>query len=433
MHLELALARDVLLVGTRDRIEVRVAIPRPSDLIEDAVLDLDDREERGRSRGTRCRSRPAACHQNHDADGCQGPHLLNVTCPGGPRYRGEGIDTRATWPYLAAIARSDKTHFPSHRERDAVPVPLPALAHDYLEDVEIRGNAGVTAKHYGSYLRTFIEWLAFHRRTAKAALTTADVDAEGLRTYQLFLARRRHPRTGRPIVAATRNLYVTAVRELLKYARHRHDVEVPDPDDSLPRAKERDVEIRRLRREEFDRMREAIELSKPGGLRDRAILEALFGSGARVSEVAGLTVRALDLRRREVQIIGKGSKSRLVFLTEEAAAWIERYLATRRDDCPAAFVTVKGKKARALGVRQIERIVERAARRAGLPFRVSPHWLRHSRLTIVSRFSGVEVAQRVAGHASLQTTARYLHVSDSHLRALYDKAERADRGDDTVA
>ncbi|MBI2325364.1 MAG: tyrosine-type recombinase/integrase [Chloroflexi bacterium] len=303
------------------------------------------------------------------------------------------------------------------------------LVHDYLEDIEIRGNSGVTARHYGSYLRTFVDWLAFQTRKSQDDLRTADIDAEGLRAYQLFLARRRHPRTGRPIVAATRNLYVTAVRELLKYARHRHAVELPDPADSLPRAKERDVEIRRLGRDEFDRLRAAIDLSKPGGLRDRTIVEALFGSGARVSELASLTIRGLDLHRREVQIIGKGSKSRLVFLTPDAAGWIERYLATRSDECPAVFVTAKGKNTRALGVRQIERIVERAARRAGLPFSVSPHWLRHSRLTIVARHSGVEVAQRVAGHASLQTTARYLHVTDSQLRALYDQAERADQGD----
>lgn len=327
---------------------------------------------------------------------------------------------------------SDKIRFPSHRGTGSAP-GLKQLVHDYLEDVEIRGNAGITARHYGAYLDTFVEWLAFQTRKPVEALTTRDIDPERLRAYQLFLARRRHPRTGRPIVAGTRNMYVTALRELLKYARHRHAADVPDPTDGLPRAKERDVEIRRLGREEFERVREAVDLSSPTGLRDRTIIEALFGTGARVSELASLTIRGLDLRRREVQIIGKGSKSRLVFLTPDASDWVERYLATRRDDCPAVFVTSRGKSVRPLGVRQIERVVEAAAERAGLPFKVSPHWLRHSRITIVSRHSGVEVAQRVAGHASLQTTARYLHVTDSQLRALYDKAERADKGIDDQA
>jgi integrase/recombinase XerD len=298
---------------------------------------------------------------------------------------------------------------------------------EYLEDLEIRGKSVMTARHYGAYLDTFIRWLAFTRHAERDAVTTADIDSERLRAYQLFLARRRDARSGRAIGPATRNLYVTAVRELLKYARHRRGLDVPDPADALPRAKERDVEIRRLGRDEYTRLRDAVDLAKPAGLRDRAIIEALFGSGARVSEIAALTIRAVDLKRREVEVVGKGAKSRLVLLTEEAAAWIERYLATRRDDCPALFVTVKAKTVRGLSVRQIERIVERAAMRAGLPFRVSPHWLRHSRLTIVARHSGVEVAQRVAGHSSLQTTARYLHVTDSQLRARYDEAERADR------
>jgi integrase/recombinase XerD len=320
---------------------------------------------------------------------------------------------------------SDKTRFPSHRGTG--PDRLRPLVDDFLEEIEIRGKSAMTARHYGAYLAAFLEWLAFQSHATPDELAADLIDQENLRSYQLALARRRDRRTGRPIGAATRNLYSTALREFMKYARQRRGVVLPDPLEALPRAKERDVEIRRLGRDEYDRMRNAVDLTKPGGLRDRAILETLFGSGARVSEIASLTRRGLDLTRREVQIIGKGAKSRLVFLTAEAAGWVKRYLDSRRDDHPAVFVTMKGS-ARALGPRQIERIVSNAALRAGLPFNVSPHWLRHSRLTIVARHSGVEVAQRVAGHASLQTTARYLHVTDSQLRALYDQAELADGG-----
>ncbi len=328
--------------------------------------------------------------------------------------------------YVADVARSDKTRFPTN-EGSPAELRLRDLVHDYIEEVEIRGKAEATARHYAAYLGCFVEWLGFNAHKDIQDLVAGDIGAEQLRAYQLFLARRRDRRTGKPIGAATRNLYVTALREFLKYARHRRALDVPDPVEALPRAKERDVEIRRLGRDEFDRLLNAVDPTRPSGLRDRTILETLFGSGARVSELASLTIRGVDLQRREIQVIGKGAKARLVLLTEEAAGWLERYLATRRDDCPALFVTMKGKTARPLGVRQIERIVEHAAARAGLPFKVSPHWLRHSRLTIVARYSGVEVAQRVAGHASLQTTARYLHVTDSQLRALYDQAERADR------
>jgi len=174
-------------------------------------------------------------------------------------------------------------------------------------------------------------------------------------------------------------------------------------------------------------MRSAVDLSRPNGLRDRTVLETLFGSGVRVAELSGLTLRQVDLERREVEVIGKGGRSRLVVLTEEAAGWIRRYIETRQDDCASLFVGKRGTKIQGLGVRQIERVVSASATHAGLPFAVSPHWLRHSRLTIVARHSGVHAAQRVAGHASLQTTARYLHVTDAQLKSLYDAAEKADR------
>lgn len=304
---------------------------------------------------------------------------------------------------------------------------LRELVHEYIEDLEILGRAPLTAKHYQANLGLLVEWLVTQTGKAAAELSATDVDEEQLRSYQLFLARRRDPRTGRPVSAATRNLYLTPLRRLLHYARRRRGLALPDPEVAVPRAKERDREIRHLTREEYERLRDAVDLSKLTGIRDRALIEALFGSGARVSELVNMTVRGVDLQRREVQIVGKGGKARIVFLTEEAAGWIGRYLATRSDDCVALFVSAKGE-ARRLGVRQVERVVEKAATRAALPLKVSPHWLRHSRITIVARHSGVEVAQRVAGHSSLQTTARYLHVTDTHLRALYDQAERADRG-----
>ena len=323
------------------------------------------------------------------------------------------------------MGMSHKRDFLSHEVTPAAGW-LGALVHDYLEDLEIRGKSQLTAKHYGANLATFLEWLAFQSRKERTDLTTVDVDNERLRTYLLFLARRRDPRSGRPIGPAARNVYVTALREFLRYVRRRGH-EVPDPTEALPRARERDVEIRHLGREEFERLRAAIDLKRQAGLRDRTIVETLFGSAVRVSELASLTVRGTDLKRREIQIVGKGAKSRLVLLTEEAASWIHRYLATRRDECASLFVTSKARTVRGLGVRQVQRVVETAAMRAGLPVKVSPHWLRHSRLTILARHSGVEVAQRVAGHSSLATTARYLHVTDTQLRALYDQAEKADR------
>ncbi|MGH2378549.1 MAG: tyrosine-type recombinase/integrase [Candidatus Limnocylindria bacterium] len=306
----------------------------------------------------------------------------------------------------------------------------PSLGHlvlDHLEDLEIAGRASITAKRYGAYLDTFLEWLAFQTHKDPAELHADDVTDERLRMYRLFLSRRRDPQTGRPIVASTRNLYQIALRGFLTYVARRRKIAIPDPEDTLELAKERDIEIRYLDRAEVDRIREAIDLSKPNGVRDRAVLEMLFGTGVRVSELAALTIRQVDLARREAEVIGKGGRSRLVLLTEEAAGWVDRYIATRTDDHPAMFVRSHRKDVQALSVRRIQKILDDAAKRAGLPFRVSPHMLRHSRLTILARHAGVQAAQRIAGHSSLATTSRYLHLSDPHLRAAYDKAEKADQ------
>lgn len=284
-------------------------------------------------------------------------------------------------------------------------------------------------KRYRSYLDVFAHWLAFTTHKKPDELTTADLTHDRLREYRLYLARRRDQATGRPIGPGTRNLYSITVRNLLKYCARQRKLDVPDADETLTLAKERDQEIRHLDRGEAERLRNAVDLTKPTGTRDRAIVEVLFGTGVRVSELVALTIRQVDLARREAEVVGKGGRSRLVILTEDAAGWLERYLNERTDRHPAMFIGSTRAEPRALSVRQIQSIVDVASKRAGLPFRVSPHWLRHSRLTTLARHAGVQVAQRIAGHTSLATTSRYLHVSDPHLRKAFDEAERADRGD----
>jgi len=326
------------------------------------------------------------------------------------------------------VATSHKPDNAQSRGSETPAQPLQPLVHDYLEDLEIAGRSALTAKRYGSYLAVFLEWLAFTTHQDRSDVTTADVTLERLREYRLYLSRRRDPASGKPIGPGTRNLYAIALRNLLKYCLRQRRLDVPDPEDTLQLAKERDVEIRHLDRDEVDRLRGAVDLTKPRGIRDRAIVEVLFGTAVRVSELAAFTIRQVDLERREAEVVGKGGRSRLVLLTEDAAGWLGRYLETRTDDHPAMFVGTTRKELRPLSVRRIQHIVDDASKRAGLPFRVSPHWLRHSRLTILSRM-GVQVAQRIAGHTSLATTSRYLHVTDPQLRSLYDQAERADRGD----
>lgn len=303
---------------------------------------------------------------------------------------------------------------------------LSDLIHDYIEDVEITGRSALTVKRYAAYLAVFIHWLAFTTHRERADLAPRDITEERSREYRLFLARRRDSDTGGPITPGTRNLYLIAVRNLLRYGIRQRRLDLPDPDDNLQLARERDIEIRHLSAEEFERLRNGVDLARRNGLRDRTVIEVLFGTGVRVSELAALKIRQVDLGRREAEVVGKGGRSRLVLFTKTASDWLERYLATRTDDDTGLFVGVARGKIGPLSVRQIQRIVDAASARAGLPFRVSPHWLRHSRLTRLARYSGVQVAQRIAGHTSLATTSRYLHVTDPELRELFDKADSGD-------
>jgi integrase/recombinase XerD len=318
---------------------------------------------------------------------------------------------------------------PGAQESDSESRRLSRLITDFLEELEISGRATITARRYHDYLVAFADWLARTTGREIGALSIADIDEERLRQYRLYLARRRDARTGDLVAPATRNLYQIAVRNLLRYCQQRH-LPVPDPTGSLPLARERDLEIRHLERDEVARMADAIPLDQRTGLRDRAILETLFGTGMRLSELVALKIRQVNLDTRETEVVGKGGKSRLVLLTTAAAGWLRRYLQSREDDSPYVFVSnrrdAKGL-LRSLTGRQVQRVIDLAARRAGLPFRISPHWLRHSRLTLLSRYSGVEVAQRIAGHASLNTTARYLHASNPHLKRAFDEAEEAAR------
>jgi site-specific recombinase XerD len=307
---------------------------------------------------------------------------------------------------------------------------LRTLQSDFVEEVEIRGRSALTARRYDAYTRTFIDWLATWRHKDSPSLEPHDIDAEALRQYRLYLARRRDPADGHVIGPGTRNLYSIALRGFLKYCARRGQ-RVPDAEEHLELAKVRDLEIRHLERTEVERIAAAVRLDSPTGLRDRAVIEVLFGTGVRVSELAAMRRRQVNLERREAEVVGKGGHSRLVLLTKDSAHWARRYLESRNDDSPWLFVSNRRAEdgvLRALSVRQIQRLVDAAAKRAGVPFRVSPHRFRHGRLTVVARHLGVEAAQRVAGHASLATTSRYLHVTNPALRAGYDEAERLEGG-----
>ena len=161
--------------------------------------------------------------------------------------------------------------------------------------------------------------------------------------------------------------------------------------------------------------------------RDRAILELLFSTGMRVSELANLEIEKINLERDEFTVRGKGDKPRVVFLTQTAKQAVKEYLAKRHDVSPFIFVChdrAKGKRGQTgpLTPRSIQRIVEHYAKAAGITKHITPHTLRHTFATDLLR-SGADIrsVQSMLGHESITTTQIYTHVTNQRLREVHNK------------
>jgi integrase/recombinase XerC len=163
-------------------------------------------------------------------------------------------------------------------------------------------------------------------------------------------------------------------------------------------------------------------------LRDRALVETLYGAGLRVGELAALRVRDLDLHRRELRVLGKGGRERVIPLPAAAVRALDAYLAQRRRPglfAEPLFASLRASRGalRPLGPRDVRRVLERRARRIGLQERVHPHRLRHSYAThLLDMGAGLREIQELLGHASLSTTQRYTAVSAERLLEVYDRA-----------
>lgn len=312
------------------------------------------------------------------------------------------------------------------------------LRDDYIQRLLLAGRSEHTVRKYVASIEDFEQFATRHQVSEEAP--ASKIDRKLIGDYQLDLSR-RHNIDGRTLSLSTRNVYGSALRGLLRHGVTVMGLDVPAPD-TVVLAKVGDQTTRHLEVHEFQRLVDAIPKDTPHALRDRALLEVLFATGCRLSELCGLTRRRINLKTREVEVLGKGKKARGTFLTEEAADWLQRYFNTRRDDSPYAFIssqTVRqlfdrktGKKVPKKGVyplspRHVETIVTKLAIRAGLPEDFSPHWFRHGRLTIMARHSGLLAAQELAGHASPQTTRRYTRITSSELKKHFDAADKQER------
>jgi len=288
----------------------------------------------------------------------------------------------------------------------------------YLEYLEIEKNRSQkTLENYGRYLNRFF--------TFSKISNPSQIDDEIVRQYRLHLNRLKDT-DGNSLKKVTQNYHIIALRNFLKYLAKRDIKSLAAERVELGKQEQREVTF--LEPDELDRLLNAPDGSGLDTLRDRALLTTLFSTGMRVSELCSLDRGKIDIKRGEVTVRGKGSKLRLVFLSDDAKESLNKYLDKRTDIDEALFVRIpRGKLTSSntlrLTPRSIQRIVEKHAIKAGIVGKnVSPHSLRHSMATDLLR-NGADIrsVQSMLGHASVTTTQIYTHVTDKQLREVHQK------------
>lgn len=293
------------------------------------------------------------------------------------------------------------------------------LKTDFLEYLEIEQNRSQnTIANYDHYL-TRLEDFA-------GDIDVKDIDNDLIRKWRLWL-NRLATSSSDELGKTTQNYHLIALRSFLKYCAKR-DIKTLSAD-KIELARTKRPQVTFLSEEELSRIFSEPDTNTEAGIRDRAILELLFSSGLRVSELVGLNKDSINLNRREFMVRGKGQKDRPIFISHTAADWINKYLEKRQDNSRALFVRYSGsKKADTSGdlhrltVRSVQRLVSKYALLAGITKHVSPHTLRHSFATdLLMNGADLRSVQAMLGHSNIATTQIYTHVTDPHLKAVHEK------------
>lgn len=222
----------------------------------------------------------------------------------------------------------------------------------------------------------------------------------------------------------TQNYYLIALRAFLKYLRKR-DIEALSPERiELAKVPERSLDL--ISGAELKRLMKAPDTKTLEGKRDSAILELLFSTGLRISELCSLSIDDVDLSRDEFSVRGKGDKVRVVFLSDTARKALQEYLKHRKDMDDAMFVRYGRKQNDGgdlrISPRAVQRLIKKYAAAAGITRKVTPHVIRHSFATdLLQNGADIRSVQALLGHASINTTQVYTHVTDKHLREVHKK------------
>lgn len=303
------------------------------------------------------------------------------------------------------------------------------LVDRFLEHLEIEKNCSkLTIRNYRFYLKRFLAWLAKSYPDFKIE----DVAVDTVRRYRLFLANYSDQKN-LTLKRITQNYHIIALRSFLRYLI-KNDYKALSPDKiDLPKAESKSLKF--LEKDYLRQLFDAVNVSSEKGCRDRAILEMLFSTGLRVSELTRLNRDNINFKTQEFGVIGKGGRARVVFLSDAAVFWLGKYLGERKDNFRPVFIryakeVIKdnfGDKMR-LTPRSVERIVEKYVRAARLPVKATPHTLRHSFATdLLSNGADLRSVQEMLGHKNISTTQIYTHITNPQLKEVHRKFHLGNR------
>jgi len=290
---------------------------------------------------------------------------------------------------------------------------------EFLEYLELEQNRSQkTIANYSHYLTRMSDFAG--------DIKVKDIDSDLIRKWRMWL-NRLGTNTSDELSKVTQNYHLIALRSFLKFCAKRDYTALSADKIELARVSRPQVTF--LNPEELERLASQPKTESLVGSRDRAIIELLFSSGLRVSELVGLNRDHVNLKRREFMVRGKGQKDRPIFISQDAADWIEKYLEKRQDNAQPLFIRYSGSKKadtsgnfQRLTARSVQRMIARYARLAGITKHVSPHTLRHSFATdLLMNGADLRSVQAMLGHSNISTTQIYTHVTDPHLKEVHEK------------
>lgn len=301
---------------------------------------------------------------------------------------------------------------------------------DFLDWIDVeKGLSNKTQENYDRFLRKFTHWL---KNNNLAHLKPHQIDSEHIWQYRVFLARSTDGKNKQPLKKTTQNYYLIALRALLNFFAARDIKSLPAEKIELAKQK-KDKKVNFLKLEQIAKLLQAPNTSNLIGLRDRTIIEILFSTGLRISELVSLDRKQFKDSQlneaMELSIVGKGNYPRTIYLSERAVGWLKRYLEARdrlikpekEADSPL-FINFRAPKKNTsrLSARSIESIIKKYALMAGLPPNTTPHTLRHSFATdLLNQGADLRTVQEFLGHQNISTTQIYTHVTNKRLRDLH--------------